>query len=472
MLAARMRSVALTCLGALLLAAGCQVNPVTGSREFVLVTDQQEVSLGHRNHPNIIFMYDGEYHGPELNRYLGTIVMRLHECSHRPEMPMEFTMLNTSVINAFATPAHVYATRGFLARLENEAQFAAVMGHELAHVAAGHSAKQLSTQMVVSLALGAADYATAESTLGRVALGAGQLGVTMLGLSYSREQERQADRVGTYYMALAGWDPQGAIQMQKLLASFRDRRPGMLDRYLSTHPQTENRLGEIRSVIETKDLDSSRYVQGDGFYAGRWEEHLQRLKAVDRAFEPYDRGMELLEAKRFDEALGAANEALANRGDQAPFYRLKGDALLGVGRVQSAKDAYRESLRVDERYVLARIGLGRAYLAEGDHAAAEREFEKASRQFPGGLSPRYGLSIARFNQGEYADALPLLRDVVATLPSEPQAHYMLAVCYEETGQPAAAYASYRNAMQAGLGGRDRSHAEGRIRALAPVEAGP
>ena len=92
--------------------------------------------MGNAYHPDIVFMYDGEYIDPELKQYLGSIVVRLNEVSHRSEMSVDFTVLNTSMINAFAIPGHVYATRGFLAELQNEAQFAAVMGHELAHVEA------------------------------------------------------------------------------------------------------------------------------------------------------------------------------------------------------------------------------------------------------------------------------------------------------------------------------------------------
>jgi predicted Zn-dependent protease len=447
--------------------AGCRVNPVTGTREFMLVPESQEVQLGHRNHPDIIFMYDGEYHDPELNRYLGTIVMRLHEVSHRPEMPMEFTMLNTSVINAFATPAHVYATRGFLARLENEAQFAAVMGHELTHVAAGHSAKRLSNNLLVSLAVGAADLAVGESGIGQLAVGAGQAGITLLGLSYSRDQERQADRVGTYYMALAGWEPQQSITMQKLLQSFNEREPTILDRYLSTHPMSDDRVQQIRAVIQQKGLDSG-YVQGDGVYEDRWDRRVTRLRQVDKDFEPYDRGMEMLSQKRFDEALGAANQAIANRDDQAPFFRLKGDALLGLGMTDQAKTAYRQSLQVDERYVLANIGLGRAYLAEGNQEAAEREFEKAARDYPGSATALYGLGTARFNQRRYEEAILPLQNVAAAAPGNPQPHYMLAVSYDKLGETARAYEAYQNALAAGLGGEERVHAETRVKSLTPT----
>jgi predicted Zn-dependent protease len=372
----------LLALCAALCATGCVVNPVTGGSELRLVGSGEEVVLGHQTHPNVVFMYDGEYHDPELNRYLGTIVMRLHRGSHRPDMGMEFTMLNTSVVNAFATPGHVYATRGFLARLENEAQFAAVMGHELAHVAAGHSAKQLTHSVLVSLALGVADYAGGDSLAAGLASGIGEAGVALLGLSYSREQERQADRVGTYYMALAGWEPRQAVRMQELLDSLSDSKETVLDKYLSTHPGRDSRVGEIRGVIEEKHL-SRRYVQGDGVFASRWERRLAELKQVDRAFEPYDRGMKALKKGRHREALEAADEALRALADQAPLHRLRGDALVELKRYDDAEQAYRRSLRVDPRYVPGNIGLGNVYAKTGRSGEAEEQFRIAARGWPG-----------------------------------------------------------------------------------------
>ncbi len=447
---------------------GCRTNPVTGMPELALIGEQQEITIGHRTHPNVVFMYDGEYHDPELNRYLGTIVMRLHQCSHRPEMPMEFTMLNSSVVNAFATPAHVYATRGFLARLENEGQFAAVMGHEISHVAAGHSARQLTQSLVAGIALGVADYAAGETLLGRLAVGAGQLSVTLLGLSYSREQERQADRVGTYYAALAGWDPQQAIAMQRLLASLSERKPGVLDQYLSTHPQTEDRVGEIETVIQEKEL--SQKVQGDGRYAERWDRRLARLRAVDEAFEHHDRGKKLLDQGDAAGALAAADEAIDARPEQAPFHRLRGEALAHLKSWPQAREAFEAALERDPRYVPATVGLGLVLIEQGRYEEAEQRFLAAVHGFPGGAKGYYGLGAARYGMERYREAIPPLQNAVRGMPHNPTAHYMLAVCYDETGQYGAAYDSYRRALAAGLSGPEADHARRRAAVLAPAAA--
>jgi len=466
------KPVMLACVLLCSLAAGCRTNPVTGSREVALVTTQQELALGDSQHPSVIFMYGGEYVDTDLKRYLGTIVLRLHRVSHRREMRTDFTVVNTSVINAFAMPGHVYATRGFLAQLENEAQFAAVMGHELSHVAAGHTAKDLTNWVILEAGMGTAGMVLGDSGGAQVALAAGELGVTMLGLSYSREQEVQADRVGTYYMALAGWDPREAISMQRLLHALEERKETVLDKYLSTHPPEKNRVSEIRLVIREKRLLERGYVQGDGVYAERWQGHLAQLRSVNRAYEHYDRGEANLAKREYDKALQAADEAVGVAGDQAPFYRLRGDALLGLNRLSDARAAFERSLAADRRYVPANVGLGWVAVGRRDYAEAERQFAVAVRGFPASVAAHYGLGLARYNQQEYKEAISPLETAAAALSQAPAAHYILAVCYDRTGQYRGAYDEYRYALAVGLEGEERRQTLQRVAVLGPLVGVP
>lgn len=453
-------------------ATGCSVNPVTGQMEFMVVGEKDELALGDRSHPNIIFMYGGEYHDRELNVYLGTIVTRLHRCSHRPWLPVDFTMLNDSIVNAFATPGHVYATRGFLARMENEAQFAFVMGHELTHVAARHSAKRLSNSLVSGLLIEAGGSLTGDTMGGRVAVGVGNVGVTLLGLSYSRQQELQADRGGTYYTALAGWEPDQAVAVQRILDSLHKGQPALLDRYLSTHPPSESRIADIEAFIGEMGLHGARYRQGDGTYADRWNRRLQGLREVHAAYGPYDKGSEHLSEKRYQDALRSAEEAIGRRADQAPFHRLKGDALLALGRLDEAQAAYEEALARDGRFMPATIGLGRVARRREDWKTAEKHFDAATRGWPASPQAWRGLGEARYMQRRYQKALLPLEKVAPALPNEPTVHYMLAVCYEWTSQLVQAYHAYVRAIEAGLSGEDLARAQLRVLILSPLVAPP
>ena len=452
---------ALVAVALCLTAAGCRINPVTGRNEFILFSTGQELAMGDSYHPNIVLMYDGEYQDPELKRYLGTIVMRLHKTSHRRDMRVDFTVVNTSMQNAFAIPGHVYATRGFLALLNDEAQFAAVMAHELGHVTALHTAKQMTRQVMLSGGVALAGGVAGDSLAARGVMTAGQLGLQLLELSYSREQELQADRVGAYYMALAGWDPREAVAMQQLLASLSEREAGALDKYLSTHPQSANRIQEINSLISEKNLLERGLVQGDGVYADRWSRRIAGLQKVHAAFGPYDEGMKHLIEKRYKEALQSAESAIGQRPDQAPFHRLKGDALLNLNRPGEAQAAYREALRIYPRYVPANMGLGQVALEQNELTEAERQFATAVHGFPANPAPYYGLGLARYRLNKYGEAIPPLETAASAMPDEPTVHYMLAVCYEQTGQPEKAYAAYRRALAAGLKGEAGRRAEER-----------
>jgi predicted Zn-dependent protease len=461
-------------LALLLMMAGCATNPVTGNKDFVLIGEERELALGDQTHPNVIQMYDGEYRDPELVRYLGTIVKRLHKVSHRQDMPVDFTILNTSIVNAFATPGHVYATRGFLAKLENEAQFASVMGHEWAHVAARHTARQMSSGILGQLALGVGSSMLGDSGAAQIATQITCVGITMLGLQYSRSQEHQADRVGTYYMALAGWNPEQSIRMMEILGSLNTHKPGMLDKYLSTHPQHEDRIADIRRVIQEKDLER-RYIQGDGVFADRWKRRLAGLIREHEKFETYDEGTEALAKDEFRSALSLAEKAIRESPDTAQFHRLKADALMGLDRIQDAQKAYQKSLSLYPRYEPAALGLARIDLVTGDYRSAEQRFAEVTHDWPGSVNASYGLGLARYHQEKFEEAIAPLEAVASATARQPVAEvlYVLGSSYDRVGRAADALAAYDAAVQTGsLSGDRKQRAMDRIQKLTALLTPP
>ncbi|MCB0265157.1 MAG: M48 family metalloprotease, partial [Calditrichaeota bacterium] len=132
----------------------CATNPVTGDREFMLVSEQQEISMGKEYDPQVVATY-GVYDDAEIAAYISDIGQRIATVSDRPGLAYEFKVLDSPVINAFAVPGgYVYFTRGILAYLNNEAEVVGVMGHEVGHIAARHSAKQISQQQIATIGLG------------------------------------------------------------------------------------------------------------------------------------------------------------------------------------------------------------------------------------------------------------------------------------------------------------------------------
>ena len=198
----------------LLFSTGCAVNPVTGKSQLMLVSEDQEVNMGKEFYPSALWGDmggGGEYRDDRLRSYLKDIIVRIHSVSHRPNLPVDFAIQNSSIPNAWAIPGHVTITRGLLAALDNEAEFTFVMGHEMGHVSARHSASQMSYGMLQQIGLGVAGIAFGKSSLADPALTLGNIGGSLLLLKYSRNDELEADRLGVQYMTKLGYDPQYAV---------------------------------------------------------------------------------------------------------------------------------------------------------------------------------------------------------------------------------------------------------------------
>ena len=204
-------------LFAFLIISSCAINPVTGERELMLLSEKQELQLGISASPSANWEFGGPYSDPALESYLGSIVQRLWETSERSHLPFEFHIQNSSIPNAFALPGYVAITRGLLSNMENEAQFAAVMGHEIGHVMARHTAQKLSRIQLqqLGLAMGASVLEGIGGNNTLLTLGA--IGSSLLLLKYDRAQELQADRLGVRYMSTIGYDPYEALSAHEVL---------------------------------------------------------------------------------------------------------------------------------------------------------------------------------------------------------------------------------------------------------------
>jgi predicted Zn-dependent protease len=224
--------------------ASCAVNPVTGKSELMLLSDEQEIKLGKRTDTQIIKEY-GIYDDPELNAYVNRLCQRLAALSHRPDLHYQAKVLDVSVVNAFAVPGgYVYFTRGILAYLNSEAELAGVVGHELGHITARHSAQQYSRAQLAQIGLGIGMVLS--DTL-RDFSELAQFGVGALFLKFSRDNERQADDLGVDYASKAGYDASRLAEFFGTLERLHPKtdRSG-LPTWLSTHPNPVDRQGAVR----------------------------------------------------------------------------------------------------------------------------------------------------------------------------------------------------------------------------------
>ncbi len=238
---------ALGILGLLCWTVSCAVNPVTGRHELMLLSEDEEVNLGRETDKQVVQEY-GIYRDAQLTDYLDSLCQQLGKVSHRPNLSYHFKILDSPVVNAFAAPGgYVYFSRGILASLNNEAELAGVMSHEIGHITARHSAQQYSKAQFAQVTLGLGSVMASAVGLSPLS-GLAQLGVGMLFLRFSRDNERQADSLGVEYASRANYD---AARLADFFQMLEQMNPGSdrsgLPGWFSTHPSPEDRLNAVRA---------------------------------------------------------------------------------------------------------------------------------------------------------------------------------------------------------------------------------
>jgi predicted Zn-dependent protease len=229
---------------AVVLIISCAVNPVTGKRQMMLMSEAQEVALGAQYDPQVIATF-GEYDDAKLESFLQSKATEMGLISHRPKLQYHVKILDSPVVNAFATPGgYIYFTRGILAQFTNEAEVMGVLGHEMGHIAARHSVSQQSKQTIGTLLLITGMVVSEE--LAKYAEYAMQ-GMQLLFLKFSRDDERQADTLGVEYSSKIGYDAQKMADFFQVLNKMSmAESEGGVPTFLSTHPNPVDRYNYVK----------------------------------------------------------------------------------------------------------------------------------------------------------------------------------------------------------------------------------
>lgn len=230
-----------------LFVATCARNPVTGSRQVVLISEAQEIGMGRDTHPMVLAQF-GRLNHPELQQFFDDVGQRMARDSHRPNLPWTFTIVDEPIVNAFAVPGgYIYFTRGILAYMNTEAEMAGVLGHEIGHVTARHSVTQISRAQLFGIGLGVGSIIS--PTFGQLSELA-QVGVGLLFLKYSRSDEEQADQLGIEYMHQQGYDPRQLSEFFAVFQRLGEESGRALPGWLSSHPSPPERIRETRALAE------------------------------------------------------------------------------------------------------------------------------------------------------------------------------------------------------------------------------
>ena len=365
-----MRNLVICCLIATALLAGCATNPVTGKKDFMLVSGNQEVAMGEQNYAPMLQSQGGAYDvDPVLTEYVSTVGQRLAAVSDAP-LPYEFTVLNNSVPNAWALPGGKIAiNRGLLTEINSEAELAAVLGHEIVHAAARHTAKQMSRGMLMQGLVVATSVAASDSSYGDLAVGGANIAAQMTMMKYGRDAELESDKYGMKYMAKAGYDPQGAVSLQETFVRLSEgRNQDWLSGLFASHPPSQERVKANKKTA--KKLGAGGEMGTDSFRRA-----MQQTVAKKPAYDVYDQGRKALAEKKTDEALALANEALTLFPDEAHFHALRGDVRLVNEQYDMAVTNYSRAISRRDGFFYYHLqrGIARHELGQVDGAVADLE---------------------------------------------------------------------------------------------------
>lgn len=236
------RAVFVCVVAASALLSACQEAPITGRRQLVLISDQQATEMGVQAYQEIKSKQKISQNA-ELNARVQRVGRRIADAVGKGPA-WEFTLFEDPTANAFALPGgKVGVNTGLFQVAKNDAQLAAVLGHEIAHVTAAHSAERISQQALLNVGLQGLGAAGGGQQLAQLAAAAATLGVV---LPFSRGQESEADEIGLHYMARAGYDPREAVTLWQNFEKAGGERP---PQFLSTHPSPGNRVERLRALL-------------------------------------------------------------------------------------------------------------------------------------------------------------------------------------------------------------------------------
>jgi predicted Zn-dependent protease len=250
---------------------GCARNPVTGKNELSLVSESQEIEMGRQSAQQVAQTI-GIYDDAAVQAYVSSIGMKMAKASERPNLPWEFHVVNDASVNAFALPGgFIYVTRGLMTSINDEAELATVVGHEIGHVTNRHSVQQISKAELAQVGLGVGSLLS--SDVAKLA-GLASQGLSLLFLKYSRDAENQADLAGFRYAAKQNYDVREMVKVfQTLDRVSQASGGGKLPEWLETHPDPGTRIQNTQARLDTLHKDLSRAVVNRDSYL----QHVQNM---------------------------------------------------------------------------------------------------------------------------------------------------------------------------------------------------
>lgn len=399
----RRRFMWLTGMSAAAAASGCATNPVTGKSQFMTVSAEEEVQIDRQYSPMQFSDDYGPVQDAELNAYVSGIGRAMVPQTHRPDMPYSFRVVNATYINAYAFPGgSIACTRGILLNLDNEAELAALLGHEIGHVNARHTAEQMSKGQLSSILVGGLSIIAdvAAPGMGQVASTLGGVGAGAFLASYSRDNERQADALGTEYMVKAGYGPDGMVGLMEMLNSLNKSKPSSIELMFATHPMSDERYQNAVEAVKTRYASS----RGLPLHRERYMDKTARLRSIKGAIEEMQKG---------DKALGSKNYGQAEAHYQSALRQAPNDyaGLVSMAKCQLVQKKYGEGAKYAQQAKAVypqeaqghHLG-GFAALNLKQYDAAYRDFQASQRLLPGNPATIFFMGYAQEGMNRRTEA--------------------------------------------------------------------
>ena len=355
----------------------CSINPVTGKNEFLLVSAIQEVAIGEKNYLPSQQAQGGPYYiDPDVGRYVSAVGQKLAKASDRPDLPYEFVVLNNSEPNAWALPGGKIAiNRGLLTHLRDESELAAVLGHEIVHAAARHSAAQMTRNTFIGAGAQVLGMAATESGYGPLANTAIQIGSAVWLAKYGRGDELESDAYGMDYMVRAGYDPQGAVRLQETFVELsKDRNSNFLNSLFASHPPSQERVDANRKKAAGMPSGKVRREQ--------FERHIAQVRKDMPAYRAQNEALKALNEKRLKQALEHLDLAISLQPRESYFYELRGQAQKMLGQPERAEQDFSTAISRNPGFFSHYLSRGVLRFDRGNNSGARADLERSNALLP------------------------------------------------------------------------------------------
>jgi len=375
-----------------ILISACVQNPVTGEKDFLLVDEGWELQVGAQQYLPLRQQQGGDYTtDPKVEAYVRSVGMKLAAVSDR-KLPYEFNVINDSTPNAWALPGgKISINRGLLVELKNEAELAAVLGHEIVHAAAKHGARGQSRGIGLQLGVVTATIlAQQQGYNGQLAQMASSVGAQIINSQYGQGAELEADRFGMEYMARAGYNPKGAVNLQRTFLRLSQGQGGdVLSRLFASHPPSAKRVTENGKTAARLAVDG---VVGEAQY----KKALATLFKTKDAYAAADKAQLALQKGDTRQAANLLRTAIRQEPRESRFHTLAGDIALAQKNTKAAKNSYDKAISLNSEFFYNYVQRGKIYEAQNNARAAQADYAQSIKLLP--------TAAAQLGLGKFAQA--------------------------------------------------------------------